>query len=845
MTLNKSLISVAAATILAAGFAGCGSSSSSSSTTTQPTALTAVDGYTIGGTVTVGYDVNGTQYTVAVDNTANYAQVSNAAGVAVAGKPSFSLADLNSTVLDNLVYVKLGSHAGYTTTSGITYAPTYTSISDSNFTYIAGTDLDAATTFEMIAPSGYKYPTPITTLIYYAAKADVDANESNRTALYAKAATSIAAALGVSADDIKNVDPMTTLTSPTKKNMGFVNTMMGDFIKNTSAANLALAGTSLTNATAATGTTIAAKIASAMGNLATAATAAGLTASATGYTATKNAYTADPSLADSISSMSLDVTRNATTTSGTFTPELKAVVAKDFNVTTVQINDVNVSDLLSSGAKITTDNLLVKFGISSNSGADNNFTKNLRVVAKFSGERTAVAADVNATQITFSLPFTIGSTGGDVNATLPASTNIAIEGKDNTGAVFNSELNASYIDNSFIACTAGSNIVQVNVKNILAALDTNLSTFNIGTDQVALTEIVLVDTDSSLGRVNSAQTASVIWSSATTTSMAGHVTGTGYSVLKQATADYRTAATRANVGAYATNPNSTNSVAVTGTINGVTADATNNKVYIINAGSTSVYDFNATNLNDETFEDNTTLTLTARATSIDNNTTDTVVDVNTTAVALARANAGTVATNLASVFKLSATPTAATNRHAMVTYKVTSTDEFGLAYEGTDKDRNITFAYNRAPSDLNISALVFSDANNTAKDKNSSWFTITDLDGTADQNASSDVNVTAVASGAVNNAAGTFASDYNLTAQNGVLTIDLNGTAGSSAEINVSFEANATGYIAMNVESNDSNWTVASGKVLDINFTLTTGAKDMFGAYGATGTLAVDLNGSL
>ncbi|NOQ29560.1 MAG: hypothetical protein GQ570_00405 [Helicobacteraceae bacterium] len=176
MTINKSLISVAAATILAAGFAGCGSSSSTTPTTTSgvSSTATAVKGQLVDGNVT-GRNLDGTlysQYTLGASGVVE----SNATGTDLAGTTYLSLKP-----------------------SGV---KTYITILND-----AGNEANLTTTEYKMPAKGFKYLTSFSTAIADTMLSNQNdyniSDEANVTALTKQ----VAEALGLTQADLTSTEP--------------------------------------------------------------------------------------------------------------------------------------------------------------------------------------------------------------------------------------------------------------------------------------------------------------------------------------------------------------------------------------------------------------------------------------------------------------------------------------------------------------------------------------------------------------------------------------------------------------------------------------------------------------
>lgn len=728
MTLNKSIISVAAASLLAAGFSGCGSSSSTTpvTPTTQPTSITATDGYVLNYSVTATYSDGNTSAQNYTTTAALTSAVTNAkivaGGTQTAGSAVLSLTELNSTVLDNLQYITLSQKAQSSDGTTLTYGTFFDANGDNKFVAADG-DIAASSAFSMKAPAGYKNITPITSLIQ--ARIDTlvasDTNDTNKSAVMALALTQISAALGIAEDSLKNVDPMDAVSSD--PSYALVNAVLGQAVTDGDLTNIA---TSLATATAATDAV------SALRNIAT-----GATKSAAYFTSTADQFEADPTMINSVASMNLDATRtNDSTAASTFAPVLLAAGSADFNVTAINIDSVAVDTLLSSGAKIDFTSLDSTDLALAASTDVNTTNKPFTLALKIGAQESRVNADANISSLTILVPMEMNNT---LDATqymnAAVSGTVTWEGVLSSGATFSGEMNASEFTNatgssgiegvttpvSVSANTAGTATMTLKVGSILTAIDSNSTVTNILTDNTIISDlkIALVDSNSSFQRTSG--TASEYWGNTAIASVKGGINVNGKSIFKNATTDSRDASAIASANvAAAVNASSSTATATTTSINGyaiagntgVTSN-TGNNTYIINQGDASHFSVSGNYTNINTGEKNTTIAFTKSTNAIDGNTSATVVDVNTTAVTNLSAKISNSSTGESitqtELIKLSSsaarplgTAAVAGGGYSMATYNVISTDEFGKA--SVAGDSNITFVYNARPTvDVNTS----------------------------------------------------------------------------------------------------------------------------------------------
>ena len=728
MTLNKSLISVAAATILAAGFAGCGSSSSTTTTTTtQPTSIGAVDGYVLNYAVSATYSDGNTSAknysTVALTDAVTYASVA-AGGATTKGSSTLNLSELNASVLDNLQYVTLSFKAETSDGTTKTFGTFFDANGDNLFSAADGDQL-ATSAFSLKIPAAYNYITPLTSLIQarYDVVTAADTNDTNKSEVMALVLSEISDALFISEDSLKNIDPMDAVSND--PGFTFINAALGQAVTDGDLANIAA---SLSTATAAT------DLVSGLRNI-----AAGATKSASFYTSAADQFESDPSMINSIASMNLDASRtNTATAATTFTPIMLSAGSADFNVTSIKIGTKDTDTLLGSGAKVsfaTTSLDATVIGL--NASTDANVTnKAITLAISIGSQETRVNADANISSLTILVPMEINNT---VDATqymnVAVSDTVTWEGVLPSGATFSGDMNSSVFTNvagasdedygidtpvSIAANTGGSAVMNLKIAAILRAIDANSTEENILTDATVISDlkIALVDNNSTMQKIDS-NANTVYWGNTAIASVRGGINVTGKSIFKNTTTDARasTATTGANVAAKTT-VTLTSGTATTTNINGyattkVTGAGLGNSTYVINEGDASHFDIASLYTNTDTGEKNTTVAFTKSTNTLDGNTSATVVDVNATAVSNFSAkvsNSSTTETpSQTELIKLSSSAArplgssaVAGGGYSMATYNVISTDEFSKASVAADS--NITFVYNARPTvDVNSS----------------------------------------------------------------------------------------------------------------------------------------------
>ncbi len=663
MTFKKSMISIAAASVIAAGITGCGSSSSGSTggSTTQPTSITATDGYVLNYTATAYYsdgnDSNQTYGNVVLSDAITKATILDG-GVLTKGSATMDLSkDLTISQIENLVRIEL-SHAAQDTSDAekLIVATFFDADGNNEFNATAG-DVLAPTNFIMKAPAGFKNITPISTLVQ--ARLDTlatDTNDSNRSEVAALALTQIAAALGLKTDDIKNVDPIAV--AETNPAYTLVNSMLGD----TSPADMTKLATSLASATAPAGDA-SAKAKSALSNIA----ASGIS-NAARFTSAASQMTAD--MLSSVKTFNLDAMRSNTTG---FAPIGLTSTEADLNISSIQVGSVDTAILSSTGAKLGTtylDDVTVKMTAS----ADTNLTnKSFSLIISVSDQEAWVAGDSNVTQLKITIPLEINSTLDDGSLAVSVGGDVTWTGRDSAMAAFTGEMNASEFTNatgssgaegitngitmgdySGDASADYKGKLTIKASSILAAIDSNASDkFGWDNDVLAKINIGLVDTDSATNRVahkdstdHDSAYVNAYWAN-------NPVTG-GKNILAGALIDMRNDVTGAANVAPA-HPLTATVGKVSGT--GFLADP-----YIINNNTDLTLSVATSGV--DTAEENTTMAFSANSTDFDLNTT--------TLVKMIKNDAFT--TNAAAGTEVNTTSTTAGDLN--VTLTTVQTDEF-------------------------------------------------------------------------------------------------------------------------------------------------------------------------
>jgi hypothetical protein len=786
MTINKSLISIAAATLLAASFVGCSSDSDSTyvPAATAVTSLTATDGYVLNYTasaiVSDGNESNNTRITVALPTAVTNASIV-AGSTQTAGSPTLDLTkDLTTAQIANLVSVNLAYKAQSTNGTTLTYGTFFDANGDSKFVAADGDTL-APSTFAMSAPVGYKNITPITTLVAarIATLTASDTNDTNRSAVEALALTQIAAGLGLKSDDIKNVDPINTVaTNPAYQ---LINSMLGD----ATAAEMTTLATSLSTATAPT------TVSAALTNIA----ASGISTAAR-FTSAATQLSADADMINSVSTWNLDKMRAAGVT---FIPQALTPSNADFNVTAITMNGNATSGISGSGAKIdATDLDLTKIAFTSS--ADKNVTnKPLVLVMRMGAQQLYRAADANISSLTISIPMDINNTIGATKVIDAAvSGNVKWEGINNVGTTFSGEMNATEFGTRVsTAMTMTTGTMNIAVDDIFTAIDVNAS-LKFGYTPATITDlkIALVDSGSALQLVTGTTPVTSYWGNTAVASVSGGINATGKTILNNSLTDGRAAL----VAVANKAPQSHLTVtSVVGTVtNGITGDVAATPIIIENNSRVNVILSSAVT---DTMEKNNTVAFAySGLTGIDLNATG----LNTLyTAAAATAGASTTSSDI-NITESSVQ----TDQNMTVT--VTNTDEF--------KEANATkyyFIVNRAPV-YNTPSTLLTEVNSTTSSKVS---LLKDLD-----NTTANIQAAVWVNSDVNNTYMLLTSafkDFNLTSSYAcpVRISDDN----KSMEFNITkanLDLNLTSSYDLNITFSDVNDTYGSVRT-DSNVTKT------------------------
>ena len=810
MTIKNSLISAAASALLIAAITGCSSNSTSSSSSSTSTsggiqsAVTAVDGYIYNGKVEAFYltDDNATMGAVtlsAADTTRD-----TAANTWTVGGVKYSLADTNTSIKDKIKFFRLSGVGS--TSAGTTFTPaTYIETGASGAGYDTN-DTILGTTFVMYAPANGAILSPLTNLIYQANSAALgtvavgsstatvgtittDINSSYLTSLEANA-TAIAANLGLGDVNILTADPVALeATNPTLR-------LVNALLKGAPAAT----ANSIIGATAPTSATLTNTLAT----LKTAFTAGSMTSTLLDDLIVRtNAGTF--TTAD-VATMNVEksVENNA------LTNKAAATLTGKYPVNSISVNTVESDELIASGAKITSNAISVDINMT-NVATDANISNNgFKLLVTVQGDKAFVGTSDNnsSTGLVLEIPFDLNSTDGTIGYTVTpgALCPFEVRASDGSAVVAVADTNAStmLIDTSMSIQT--SKTLRIDVGTILGTLtgfaDANLTASGTSVlatdimDNISKVQIILVDSNSKMIKVDRAGVNQFNFPSATLAGFTGSPSGTGISIVDLGDIDFREAYTATNAA-----PDQNLSFAVEGSTGGSTSSADTNSTARAIVNNNTGYNAILNVSISDAAERNTTAAFTFGSMLTDTNSSYLSDRIKKAS------NAVVTGTN---VFEVNTTSTTVGELNTTITTLMT--DEFG--------ETNTTVTYitvNRAPQ---TGAGAFTDA--SFLDGNISIAVLKDLDG-------NDVNAT-VQVWDINKSINTWRTIPNLSTGNLVeindtlgrynfvlsddnLTVEMNGTITSTADLNITFRiinANDTAPVthAAMLGMNDTNLTV-------------------------------------
>lgn len=694
MTIKNSLISVAASALLVAAMTGCSSSDSTPAATTTTgiqSSVTAVDGYIYNPTVEAFYlmDDNATMGSVTLTGTDTTKDTTT--NVWTVGSAEYALADTNTSIKDKIKFFRLSGKGS--SSSGTTFTPaTFIETGASGAGYDTN-DTILGTTFVMYAPANGAIMSPISNLIYLANSAalgtvavgsstatkgtlSADINSSYLASLEANA-TAIAANLGLGDINILTADPVALeATNPTYR-------LVTALLKGVTAAT----ANSIIGATAPTSATLTNTLAT----LKTAFTAGGESSTLLDDLITKvNAGTF--TTAD-VATMNVE----KSVENGAVTNKAAATLTGFFPVSSISINTVETDQLIASGAKIAANTIEVDVNIS-NVKTDANISNNaFTLLITAQGDKDFVGSTDNnsSTALVLQVPFELNSTDGTIGVTVSASALCPWEVRASDGsqivAVADTNVSTLGIATDF-SVNANNKTLEIDVDDILTLLtakaDANLTSSTVIAgdimDKISKVQIILVDSNSKMIRVDSTGTNQFNFPTATLAGFTGTPSGSGINIVSLSDIDFRQGTTGANV-----KPNNTLSFAPRGLTGGAaTVNDTNASARVVLNDDTNVTISLVASTKD-TSEDNTTVSFTLGSM---------ITDTNSSMISRLLKSDSSTAASATNVFEMNAS-SASTVGELNTTIAYTVTDEFGEA--------NTTTMYvtvNRAPIWVGTSA---------------------------------------------------------------------------------------------------------------------------------------------
>jgi len=761
MTINKTLMSVAAAGALAAMMTGCGSDSSSGSSGGNngstaggvQSSTKAVDGYV--------YNAKAEAYYLSEDNTTMKAVTMEAAsttkdvvtGKVTVGSSTYALpADTNDTVKKRIKFFKISSKPS--STSGTLYTPP-TYVEASGIDGFDGNDTELKTK-TIYAPANAAVTSPLTNLVYQANAATlfgtetgvpttlVDLNATTLAALENNASV-IAKNLGLGDVDLLTADPVALAAS--NPALRLVTALMIDADVNTATTILKAKKP-------------AANLAETLEIVATALPAGNAKTLATTLAAQAKSGALDNEF---ILKMNIEKSVESGDIATLEAPEVKGKFPITANA--IEINDVNNTELIGTGAKIKKETFSVDINMDALDG--NISTSKFKAIVSLTGSKDYMAQDDSneSGSLTVEVPFELNATDGSLDVTVPAGAAVPYEAKASDGSeiVAKTDFNASTlgVDGTNVISASGK-VLTINVASILENVGNNSADSNLsdGKDMkldlkdISDAKVYLVDVDGKVVGTDDSGESFVPLAKGTIVSPTGTIAATeAIKIIDNSVVDLRANRTGKNA-----KPTITSAAASTTTVQ---------------VDQNTTLDLNITGLNaNDTWEKNTTLAISLLSKNTDGNATEafmTLADINNTAVKALDGNDSYDQPALWKYTKNTYTGTT-TGRHPTATYAIHAVDEFGAV--GADK--NITLTLNRLPA---INTTKYTAGAATKIDANTTTYPafFTDIDG-------DDMNATTVFDIANTDTNATIDTNHDMNVTyttDGNLTIDTNVTAGT------------------------------------------------------------------
>lgn len=397
--MKKKILSAVTAGVVAVGLIGCGGGDSESS---QGNTIKGIDGYVMNAKVIAEYwdSKENKIKEYHLTNKDNYHAI--VGRDKKKGSPEYSLKELNSTILDNLVSIVLQQQNRIS--SDGTFYPKSFFDANANGVFDNGIDEFIPEGLELKAPKGFSVVTPVSTII--AAKVETLLNnsksESNLSEVIDTYTQKMADALGVSKDTITKVDPLTLKDSKDEKAKAFVvvNAMLGAVVAKQGDDELAKVFDKLEVSSPK-------KAEDVLENAAKIAEEAGDNKIAKVFRQIKGLVKSDKTNLDNLLKANLDKTREESKKGNLNIVALDAKI-KDYNATIVS-NFIATKN----GYKIKPDDL-DNITIKLTANDKNISTKTIYFVARLWNPRDRMEQDNNVSEIAIKVPVEINATDGAV-----------------------------------------------------------------------------------------------------------------------------------------------------------------------------------------------------------------------------------------------------------------------------------------------------------------------------------------------------------------------------------------------------------------------------------------------
>ena len=505
MTFKKSMISIAAAAVIAAGITGCGSSSSTTAATTTTTTDTttssiqssvkAVDGYIYNATVKAYYvnEDNTTMGSATLEYTPTTKNTNTS--VVTLGTSTYSLSaadDANASIKDRIRFFTVATTAS-SDDGNVTFTPAAYIESDGVDGYDVNDTLLGTTT--IYAPASSGIASPLTNLIYQAniatlgsittaGTAAAEFNSTILTALEANA-TKIATNLGLGDINLLTADPIQlAATNPTFK-----------------LVTALLKGASTADANTILGATAATTLSGTLEIIDGLASADGAAFAATLKSLVDNGAFSTSDVANlNIEKSIVDNSINSLTA---------PTIDGKFPISGITVDGSDYANFAAAGAKLdisANETVDINMSLATSDVNVSNTTFNLLVAFKTS--KISVADDSNtSSSVVAKIPFDLNITDGEVmTAGVEDATLVPFQLKnaDGSAIITKSDINATTLGLVTGDVAVSNDVVQINIENILTALVSDAVESNVtGTletidGQISDVQILLQDSTGSI-----------------------------------------------------------------------------------------------------------------------------------------------------------------------------------------------------------------------------------------------------------------------------------------------------------------------------------------------------------